>query len=152
MEDETVESVLRKAADKERGSYILYKNAAEHSKDAHIKSVLSEFAEEELKHKKAIEECNIENIKKQEIKIEEEYRKGISEYLVGTDERLDEGSDFKDVLVYAAKREKKAFEFYNNMSKQVDNPDLKKLFVWLAGEESKHKENIEALFWKVMYR
>jgi hypothetical protein len=26
------------------------------------------------------------------------------------------------------------------------------LFGWLAKEETKHKENIEALFWDVMYR
>jgi rubrerythrin len=38
------------------------------------------------------------------------------------------------------------------MSKQVDDAELKKLFVWLAQEESKHKEDIEALFWEVIYR
>ncbi|MHC4139798.1 MAG: ferritin family protein, partial [Planctomycetota bacterium] len=45
-----------------------------------------------------------------------------------------------------------AYEFYSNMSKHVEDSDLKKLFAWLAQEETKHKEDIEALFWDVMYR
>ncbi len=151
MQNETIESILKKAADKEQGSYLIYKNAANHAKDAQIKATLNKFAGEELKHKQALEDFNIENLKEQKIEIEEEHRHGISDYLISTDEGLSEDSDFKDVLIYAAKREKKAFKFYNNMSKQVDNPELRKLFVWLAQEESKHKEDIEALFWEVMY-
>ncbi len=151
MQNETIESILKKAADKENGSYLLYKNAAGNAKDVHTKTVLSKFAEEELKHKQALEDFNIENLKEQKIEIEEEHRHGISDYLISTDEGLSEDSDFKDVLIYAAKREKKAFKFYSSMSKQVGDSELRKLFVWLAQEESKHKEDIEALFWEVMY-
>jgi rubrerythrin len=152
MQKETVESILKKAASKENGTYQLYKNAANNAKDAQIKTTLNKFAEEELKHKQAIEDFNIETLSKQEIEIEETSRQGISEFLISTDECLREDSDFNDILVYAAKREKKAFEFYSNMSKMVDDSNLKKLFVWLAQEESKHKEDIEALFWEVIYR
>ena len=77
-------------------------------------------------------------------------RLGISEYFTGGN--LDENSDFKDVLVYAAKREKMAYEFYIKMMRIIENSDLKRLFNWLASEESKHKENIEVLFWEVVYR
>lgn len=152
MQNETIESILKKAAGKENGSYLIYKNAASRAKDAQIKTTLSKFAEEELKHKQAIEDFNIETLSSKEIEIEETSRQGISEYLTSTDEGISEVSDFNDILVYAAKREKKAFEFYSNMSKQVDDAELKKLFVWLAQEESKHKEDIEALFWEVIYR
>ncbi len=152
MQSETIESILKKAANKEQGSYLIYKNVASRAKDVQIKTTLSKFAEEELKHKQAIEDFNIETLSNKEIEIEETSRQGISEYLTSTDEGISEDSDFNDILVYAAKREKKAFEFYSNMSKQVDDAELKKLFVWLAQEESKHKEDIEALFWEVVYR
>jgi len=152
MQNETIESILKKAANKEQGSYLIYKNAASRAKDAQIKTTLSKFAEEELKHKQAIEDFNIETLSSKEIEIEETSRQGISEYLTSTDEGISEVSDFNDILVYAARREKKAFEFYSNMSKQVNDAELKKLFVWLAQEESKHKEDIEALFWEVIYR
>ncbi|MFQ5965611.1 MAG: ferritin family protein [Candidatus Scalinduaceae bacterium] len=152
MQNESIESILKKAASKENGSYLLYKNAADYAKDLQTKATLKRFAEEELKHKKAIEDFNIESVKKKEIKISRTPRQGISEYLTSKDESLSKDSDFKDILVFAAKREKRAFEFYFNMSEIVSDLDLKKLFVWLAQEESKHKEDIEALFWEVMYR
>ncbi len=152
MQNETIESILKKAASKENGSYLLYKNAANSVKDIYTKSVLNKFAEEELKHKQMIENFNTGMLNKLEVEIDETSRQGISEFLTDTGESLGEDSEFKDVLIYAAKREKKAFKFYNNMSRLVDDPELKKLFAWLAHEESKHKEDIEALFWEVMYR
>lgn len=153
MRNETMKSILKKAADKENGAYLLYKNAADNAHDAQTKAVLIKFAEEEQKHKQALEEFDIEDLKDQKIDItEDEHRQGITEFLVDTHEGIGEDSDFKDVLVYAAKREKKAFDFYDRMSKNVDDPKLRKLFIWLAHEESRHKEDIEALFWEVMYR
>ncbi len=153
MKNETIESILKKAADKENGAYLLYKNAAGNVHDVQTKAVLVKFAEDEMKHKKAIEEFDIRELKDQKIDItEDEHRQGISEYLVETHEGIGEDSDFTDVLIYAAKREKKAFDFYDSMSKNVDDSELKKLFVWLAHEESKHKEDIEALYWEVIHR
>ncbi len=152
MQNEKIESILKRAADKEKGTYLLYKNAANMMKDIHTKSVLNKFAEEELKHKQIIEDFNVELLEKINVEIDERSRQGITEFLDDTGEGLSEHSDFKDVLIYAAKREEKAYIFYSNMSKHVDDQDLRKLFVWLAQEESKHKEDIEALFWEVMYR
>ena len=152
MQNENIESILKKAAAKEEGTYQLYKNAADKMTDLQTKSVLNNFAEEELKHKQIIENFNAEMLENLKAEAVETSRQGITEFLTDADEGLGEQPDFKDVLVYAAKREKKAFEFYNNMSEQVEDSDLKKLFVWLAQEETKHKEDIEALFWDVMYR
>ena len=152
MQNEKIESILKKTAAKEEGTYLLYKNAADKMTDLQTKSTLNAFAEEELKHKEMIENFNAEMLEKLKIETVEISRQGITEFLTDTDEGLGEHPDFKDVLVYAAKREKKAFEFYSNMSEHVEDADLKKLFTWLAQEETKHKEDIEALFWDVMYR
>ena len=152
MQNEEMESILKKAADKEYGTFLLYSNAANSESDMQTKTVLNKFAEEELKHKQIIEDINMETINKLNIEIDVTSRQGITEYLSDTDENLSKDPDLKDVLVYAAKREKRAYEFYSNMSKHVDDPDLRKLFIWLAQEETKHKEDIEALFWEVMYR
>ena len=152
MQNENIESILKKAAAKEEGTYLLYKNAADKMTDLQTKSILNTFAEEELKHKQMIENVNEEMLENLKVETVESSRQGITEFLADTDEGLGEHPDFKDVLVYAAKREKKAYEFYSNMSEQIEDSDLKKLFVWLAQEETKHKEDIEALFWDVMYR
>ena len=51
---------MKKAAAKEEGTYLLYKNAADKMTDLQTKSVLNNFAEEELKHKQMIENFNAE--------------------------------------------------------------------------------------------
>lgn len=148
MQSETIKSILEKAAEKENESYLLYKNMAGQVKDIQTRTVLDKFAEEELKHKQVLENFNVEKLSKQEIKDISRY--GISEYFTGGN--IDENSDFQDVIVYAAKREKMACEFYKKMVKLVEDGDLKRLFNWLSSEESKHKENLEAIFWEVVYR
>ncbi len=50
MKDETVRTILKKAAKKENELYLLYKNAEKCVKDAHIKTILKRFAEEKLSH------------------------------------------------------------------------------------------------------
>ncbi len=152
IQNESIEKILKKAASKENGTYMLYKNAANNVNDVYTKKILLKFAEEELKHKQIIENFNMETLGDIEIAIDETSRKGVSEFLADSDEGLTKDSDVQDVLLYAAKREKKAFHFYDNMSKLVINQELRKMFTWLAHEESKHKEDIEALFWEVMYR
>ena len=54
----------------------------------------------------------------------------ISQYLTG--KSLSNYSDFEDMLIFVTKLEKEAFEFYSNLSKCVDNPDLKKT-LYLVG-------------------
>ncbi len=149
MKDETVGSILKKAAKKENELYLLYKNAEKCVKDAHVKTILKRFAREELEHEQAIKDFNINGLEKQKIKIKKTSQQAILQYLTG--KRLSNHSDFEDMLIFVTKLEKEAFEFYSNMSKCVDNPDLKKLFIWLAQEESRHKEDIEDLFWDVAY-
>ena len=51
---------MKKAAAKEKGTYLLYKNAADKMTDLQTKSALNTFAEEELKHKQMIENFNAE--------------------------------------------------------------------------------------------
>ncbi len=152
MQNETIGSILKRAAAKEEGTYLLYKNAADNAKDPHAKTVLNKFADEELKHKQILENFSVEKLEKLKAETVETSRQGITEFLNDTDDILGDQLEFKEVLVFAAKREKKAYEFYSNMSGNVENADLKKLFIWLAQEETKHQEDIEALFWEVMYR
>ncbi len=151
MKNKTVGIILKKAAKKKSESYLFYKDVARCVKDAHSRAVLNKFATGELKHEQTIKDfnLNLNGLKKQKIEIEETSQPWISEYL--TDASISGHSDFEDVLLYASKRAKTAFEFYSNMSRLVNNSNLKKLFVWLAQEESKHKEDIEAFFWDAIY-
>ncbi len=141
MQTETIESILNKAASRENCSYQLYKKAAENAKDVNTKSLLNKLSEREMKHKQAIQNFNIEILKRQEIEINEAFLPDIEGYLV-IDEYIHENSDIKDVIDYALKEEKKAFVFYSTLSKLVNDDDLQKLLAWLAREEMKHKEDL----------
>ncbi|MFQ5686649.1 MAG: tRNA isopentenyl-2-thiomethyl-A-37 hydroxylase MiaE [Candidatus Scalindua sp.] len=149
MKNITVGTILKKAAKNERELYLLYKNAERRVKDDRIRTILKRFAREELEHEQTIKNFNIDGLKKQKIEIKKIPQQVLLNRLNGRS--LNDYSDFEDVLIYATKLEKKAFEFYSNLSKCVDNSDLKKLFIRLSQEESRHREDIEDLFWDVAY-
>ncbi len=127
-----------------------YSTAADIAKDPAAKTLLKEFAAIELKHKEKLESFNLDDVAHEHHTVPKTHDLHVSDYLV--DKEITPDSTSQDIMVHAMKREQKAYEFYSNMSKHVEDPDLKKLFVWLAQEETKHKEDIEALFWDVMYR
>jgi rubrerythrin len=74
----------------------------------------------------------------------------LSDHLVGGS--LDPDADFQDVLLFAAKREKAAHEFYKAMSEQVADPLHKNVFDMLAAEELRHKYIVEKTYEEVVYQ
>ncbi|MFQ5712841.1 MAG: hypothetical protein ACE5GU_02295 [Candidatus Scalinduaceae bacterium] len=100
MQNETIKSILEKAANKENGTYLLYKNLEGRVEDIRTRAILEKLAEEKLRHKQVIENYNTEALNKKEIK--DISRHGISEYF--TEETFDEGSELKDALIYAAEK------------------------------------------------
>lgn len=108
---ETIESILKKAIDKEKDAYTVYKEVADNTKNKNVKAALNALAEKEQKHIQVIEDFDIKMLKKQEIEINETSRKGIADYLISTDEKLGNDAEFKDIFIYAAKREKNHSSF-----------------------------------------
>jgi len=145
---ESLESILKKAVSKEKDAYLIYKNAATETKNTYVKTVLNNLAEKELKHIQIIEDFDIKKLKGQEVARDEKTHEWISEYLISNDEAPSKDIEFKDLFAYAAKREKKSYEFYTAMSDFIDDTELKKLFAWLAQEEKKHESD---LVWDFMY-
>jgi rubrerythrin len=146
---ETLESILKKAVSKEKDAYLIYTNAANGTKNTYVKTVLNNLAKKELKHIQTIEDFDIKKLKWQEVAIDEKSHEWISEYLTCTDEAPGKDIEFKDLFAYAAKREKKSYEFYTSMSNFIDDSELKNLFAWLAQEEKKHESD---LVWDFIYR
>ena len=56
---ETIESILKKAIDKEKDAYTVYKEVADNTKDEKVKAVLNALAEKEQKHIQVIENFDI---------------------------------------------------------------------------------------------
>jgi rubrerythrin len=146
MQNETIKSILEKAANKENGTYLLYKNLEVRVEDTRTRAILKKLAAEKLRHKQVIENFNTEPLNKKEIKDISQH--GISKYF--SEESFDEGLEFKDAFICAAKKEETAYAFYRTLSKIVEDSDLKRLFKWLSSEKSRHKKDIEVLLRKVV--
>jgi rubrerythrin len=65
----------------------------------------------------------------------------ISDYLVA--EPLTPEMNFQDLLVYAAKKEKKAVDLYMSLAKKSKTKEQKKLFEFLVKQEKSHKLRLE---------
>ncbi len=131
----TVDEILDYAIDQEQQAADFYASFAARAEKSGMKKMLLEFAEEERRHKERLLAVKIGESK---LTPEEEILDlKISDYLV----EVDAGGNisYQDALIFAMKRERAAFKLYTDMAEKVTDANLKRVFVGLAKEESKHK-------------
>ena len=74
----------------------------------------------------------------------------LSDHLVaGT---LDPQADYQDVLLFAARKEKTAHDFYQAMAELVEDKLTRSVFELLAAEELRHKYVLEKTYEEVVYK
>ena len=146
----TLKGILDTATKKEIEAYEFYSLALKVVKDISAKELLKEFANIELKHRKILENFDLDKIDEQHHTIKHPHDLHISQYLIDTE--ITQDSTIQDVMVHAMKREQKAYEFYNDMAKIVTSVDVKNLFEELAAEELDHKVRIETDYDDVIYK
>ena len=56
---------------------------------------------------------------------------------------LSPDADYQQMLVYAGKREKAAYDFYMQIAEKHKGKQIGKMFTQLAQEELKHKQRLE---------
>ncbi len=141
MPNNKIVSILEYAISREEEAYEFYTELAEGSQKSQVKAVFSQFAKEELGHKKKLED--IKAIRKNFPEEKEVKDLKIAEYLVDVDEESDKGLDYQQALILAMKREKAAFKLYTDLAEVSDNEDWQRTFLALAQEEAKHKLRFE---------
>lgn len=146
----TLKEILDTATQSEADAYDFYTQALNVVKDPSAKEMLKEFADVELKHKVLLENFDLSKIDEQHHNLKEAHDLRIGDYLLDKDVAPD--STIQDIMIHAMKREKKAYEFYDNMSKVVTSVEVKKLFEELAAEELGHKVKIETEYDDVIYK
>jgi rubrerythrin len=138
-EFKNINDILDFAIMGEQEAVDFYTQLANQSKNAAIKKVFLEYAEEEMRHKAklvGIKENGVfemSAVKVKDLKI--------GDYLV--DVKPSPKMTYEEALIFAMKKEKKAFMLYMKLSEQAENSELKKVFLSLAEEESKHKLSFE---------
>lgn len=137
----SLEEALQFAKDKEQKACDLYTTFRDIVNNTAAKKLLDELANQELGHKKMIEDAlttgNVANIGGKR-KIEEV---SFSDYMLPTDITVE--SSPQDVMTFAMKMEQSAYDLYNSLLENYGGTDLEVLFSRLAREELKHKEILE---------
>jgi len=148
----SIEAVLKRAIQLEVEAETLYVNAAGTVKDDAVSQRLRELGAQERGHKKRLEEVLSGNVRWaiRRAKAEPVSDLRLSDHLVGGS--LDPNADYQDVLLFAARREKTAHEFYKAMSEMVDDKLTQGLFEMLATEELRHKYILEKTYEDVVYK
>ncbi len=146
----TLKEILDRATQNEVNAYTFYSRAVDIVKDPSAKVLLKEFADIELKHKNKLENFDLSKIDEEHHKLTQPHDLHISQYLL--EKEINPDSTIQDIMIYAMKKEQKAYEFYNEMAKVVSSIEVKNLFEELAAEELDHKGRIETEYDDVIYK
>ncbi len=146
MKFENLEAIIDFAIGKEIEAAEFYEMASKEESFSGSKQMLQEFANEERKHQSLLENFKKEGlgggISEYKLKWIKDIRR--SDYLIDLD--YEEGMPYNELLLLAMKREEKALKLYNDLLKEVETDDAKKLFQMLCQEEAKHKLKLETLY------
>ncbi|MCB1875619.1 MAG: ferritin family protein [Chromatiales bacterium] len=138
----TVEEILDFAIEREQQAADFYTDLAQKVNKPWLKEMLEGFSREEMRHK-----GKLKSVKKGEKLLSAEQKiqnLKVSDYLVAVEPT--ENLDFQDALIVAMQREKAAYRLYTDLANNIDDPEMKELFLGLAQEEAKHK-----LYFEVQY-
>jgi rubrerythrin len=141
MKLDSLDEILRFAIRKEADAAAFYKMAAERSNPG-VKKTFKELAKMEEGHKKKLEDFDLKKIDKMELK----RTRGLG--ISGMMEDVPYSSDmsYADLLRMAIKQEEKSQQLYTSTAEISPEPNLKKLLLVLAQEESTHKEKLEKIY------
>jgi len=146
MNFENFKEVIEFAIEKEIEAAAFYEEASGQESMSGAKEMLLEFAGEEKKHQRMLEELKtkgiveglsdyrfkwVDDIKRSDFVDELEYQQGMS---------------YHELLLLAMKREEKALALYNKLLGHAEGDNSKKVFRILCQEEAKHKLALETKY------
>jgi rubrerythrin len=120
---------------------------ASRTKNDEIKKIFLEYAEEEMGHRKKLEDV-LEGEDALEGNGSTTVDMKLSDYTVPV--KLGESPSYQDILLFAMQQEKQAFRLYTDLATRVDKAEFKALFLALAQEEAKHKLRFEVEYDEVV--
>ena len=150
MAHKQLKEIMDMAIQYETDANEFYSTAAGVAKDPAAKTLLTELAGVELKHKVKLESFDLSDVAHEHHTVPETHDLHVSDYLM--DKEIAPNSTSQDIMVHAMKREQKAYEFYARMLKVVTSGDVRTHFEELAAAELEHKAKIETEYDDVVYK
>ncbi len=146
MNFKSIGEIIDFAIEREKEAVEFYTNLSREEKFSGKRQMLEEFAEQERKHQRLLEDFKageagreladykfewITDIKRSDFTDEVDYRPGMP---------------YNEILMLAAKREEKALKLYNQLLDKAEDEQARKVFKILCQEEAKHKLALESLY------
>jgi rubrerythrin len=146
MDFDNLQAVITFAIQKEKEAASFYEENSAIEGMAGKKQMLLEFAAEERKHQKMLEDYLSTGVAE---KLDGYQFKWIadlkrSDYVEGMEYKP--GMAYNELLMLAMKREEAALKLYNMLLDRADDDGAKKLFKMLCQEEAKHKLALETMY------
>lgn len=135
----SINEVLDFAMNAEQEAVDFYLQLAGTQSNRQIREVFLEFAAEEVKHKARLQKIKDAGMFDMDAETVADLK--IADYVVSA--KPGPGMEYAEALVLAMKREKAAFRLYIALADRAPNASLRKVFIALAAEESKHKLRFE---------
>jgi len=146
MEFKTLQDIIDYAIEKEKEAAAFYEEVSEMEFASGSRQMFKDFAAEEKKHQKLLENIEqkgiAEGLKDYEFKWIPDIKR--SNYAV--DMTYERGMAYNEILMLAMKREEKALALYNDLQTRTESAEQKKVFKMLCQEEAKHKLALETMY------
>ncbi|MEE9910441.1 MAG: ferritin family protein [Deltaproteobacteria bacterium] len=142
MNQEQFKKIITHAVGQEVEAFTYYSKVSEKTKDANLKRLFKDLAEEEAKHKKTLEKYLMKGAAKIHFSESADYK------VADTLPTPPLTPDLKPVdgLVIAIKKELEAMQMYTQLAKTSTDEGEKTIFLELASMERGHKNKLEDLY------
>jgi rubrerythrin len=144
----TTDDIIDFAIANEIEAYKFYTHLAAKMDNPTMKKVFLDFADEEQGHKKQLED--LKKGKTFKVSIEKIADLKIAEFTVDVEPTAN--MDYQSALIFAMKKEKKAFQLYTTLANLIEDATAKQLFNSLAQQEAKHKLRFELEYDEVILK
>ncbi len=142
MSNEKFIDIINYAIERENEAAEFYRYMQDVVKFKSQKELLKEYELMEESHAKALKTISESSI--DDISISHVENLKISDYVV--EKKPSPDMTYQDIIIIAMKREEAANRLYTQMSENISEPKIKKLFEKLAAEELKHKLHFEKIY------
>jgi len=146
MKAEDYKKVITMAVENEIEAYDFYKAAGEKVKDANLKTIFNDLAEEEKKHRDFLQGL-LTQAKPMKFDEGKDYK--ISESV--DKPKLSISMSPADAIGLAMKNEEEAMQMYSELAKASADKEQKEMFDSLARMEKGHKVKLEGLYSDMAY-
>jgi rubrerythrin len=145
----TVQTILKKAIEKEIESQHLYQDLSQKMTNAVAKDAFIQLSKEEKGHEELLRKYLRGDIGNGGLRKDRVLDYKIAEYL--DQPEITSGMALKDVFLLAANREKASHDFYSKLAAVHPSGGVKRLLEQLADQELEHKHKVESLYNEVAF-